>query len=48
MGVRDGEQSEFWQSMNRGLFQHREKFAEAVRLAAIGYPFRELTESYCQ
>lgn len=48
LGVRDGERGEFWHYINRALFQHREKFAEAVRLAAIGYHFRKLTESYCQ
>lgn len=48
LGVQDRERSEFWHYINRALFQHREKFAEAVRLAAIGYHFRKLTESYCQ
>jgi hypothetical protein len=30
------------------LTQHRERFAEAVRLAALGYHFRKLTEGLCK
>ena len=48
LGVQDHERGEFWHYIGRALTQHRERFAEAVRLAAIGYHFRKLTESYCQ
>jgi len=44
LGVRDRERGEFWRYISRALTRHREKFAEAVRLAAVGYHFRKLTE----
>jgi radical SAM superfamily enzyme YgiQ (UPF0313 family) len=44
LGVRDRERSEFWRYLSRALTRHREKFADAVRLAAVGYHFRKLTE----
>src|SRR5882672_1226701 len=44
LGVRDRARGEFWRYLSRALTRHREKFAEAVRLAAIGYHFRKLTE----
>jgi len=46
LGVRDGARGEFWRYLGRALAEHREKFAEAVRLAAMGYHFRKLTEVY--
>jgi radical SAM superfamily enzyme YgiQ (UPF0313 family) len=48
LGVRDGARGEFWRYLRRVLAQHHEKFAEAVRLAAIGYHFRKLTEGLCE
>ncbi len=44
LGVRDQARGEFWRYLRRAYAQHREKFAAAVRLAAIGYHFRKLTE----
>jgi hypothetical protein len=44
LGVRDRARGEFWRYLRRALTRHREKFAEAVRLAAVGYHFRKLTE----
>jgi hypothetical protein len=44
LGVRDRACGEFWRYLSRALTRHREKFAEAVRLAAVGYHFRKLTE----
>jgi radical SAM superfamily enzyme YgiQ (UPF0313 family) len=44
LGVRDRARSEFWRYLRRALAQHREEFAEAIRLAAMGYHFRKLTE----
>jgi radical SAM superfamily enzyme YgiQ (UPF0313 family) len=44
LGVRDRERGEFWRYLRHALTRHREKFAEAMRLAAIGYHFRKLTE----
>jgi radical SAM superfamily enzyme YgiQ (UPF0313 family) len=46
LGVRDRARGEFWRYLRRALAEHREKFAEAVRLAAMGYHFRKLTEVY--
>jgi radical SAM superfamily enzyme YgiQ (UPF0313 family) len=44
LGVRDRARGEFWRYIRCAFTQHREKFAEAVRLAAVGYHFRKLTE----
>jgi predicted ester cyclase len=44
LGVRDRARGEFWRYLRRALTRHREKFTEAVRLAAVGYHFRKLTE----
>jgi radical SAM superfamily enzyme YgiQ (UPF0313 family) len=44
LGVRDRARGEFWRYLRRTLSRHREKFADAVRLAAVGYHFRKLTE----
>ncbi len=44
LGVVDRERREFWLYLGRALAEHREKFAEAVKLAAMGYHFRKLTD----
>ena len=44
LGVRDRARGEFWRYLRCVFTRHREKFAEAVRLAALGYHFRKLTE----
>jgi hypothetical protein len=44
LGVRDRARVEFWRYLRRAHSRHREKFADAVRLAAVGYHFRKLTE----
>jgi radical SAM superfamily enzyme YgiQ (UPF0313 family) len=44
LGVRDRARGEFWRYLRCALTRHREKFGEAVRLAAVGYHFRKLTE----
>jgi radical SAM superfamily enzyme YgiQ (UPF0313 family) len=46
LGVRDSARGAFWQYLRRAFITHRAKFAEAVRLAALGYHFRKLTEGY--
>jgi radical SAM superfamily enzyme YgiQ (UPF0313 family) len=48
LGVRDRERSKFWRYMGRVATSHRETFARAVILAAMGYHFRKLTEEYCR
>jgi radical SAM superfamily enzyme YgiQ (UPF0313 family) len=47
LGMRDRARGEFWRYLHRALTRHREKFAEAVRLAAMGYHLRKLTELDC-
>ena len=44
LGIRDPARGEFWRYLRRALTQHHKRFAEAVRLAAMGYHFRRLTE----
>jgi radical SAM superfamily enzyme YgiQ (UPF0313 family) len=44
LGVRDRARGEFWRYLRRALTRHREKFTDAMRLAAVGYHFRKLTE----
>jgi hypothetical protein len=44
LGVRDRARGEFWRYLRRAFTQHRERVAEAVRLAALGYHCRKLTE----
>jgi radical SAM superfamily enzyme YgiQ (UPF0313 family) len=46
LGVRDGERSEFWHYLRRAVTSHRRNLAHAVTLAAMGYHFRKLTESF--
>jgi len=45
LGVRDSARGEFWRYLSYALWRHRNNFAGAVRLAALGYHFRKLTES---
>ncbi len=45
LGLLDGERREFWRFFRQVLARHREKFAEAMRLAAMGYHFRKLAEA---
>jgi uncharacterized protein DUF4070 len=44
LGVRDRARGEFWRYLRLALTRHREKFAEVMMLAAVGYHFRKLTE----
>ena len=44
LGVRDRARGEFWRFVRRVFAQHRGKFAEAIRLAAMGYHFRKVAE----
>jgi radical SAM superfamily enzyme YgiQ (UPF0313 family) len=48
LGVRDRERMEFWRFMTQTLAHHRGAFADSMRLAAMGYHFRKLTEAYCR
>jgi radical SAM superfamily enzyme YgiQ (UPF0313 family) len=46
LGVLDRERKEFWRFFVEAAAHHREKFIEAMRLAALGYHFRKLNEAY--
>lgn len=44
LGVRDRARGEVWRYLRHALTEHREKFAEAMMLATVGYHFSKLTE----
>jgi len=46
LGVLDRERKEFWRFLSQTLVKHRAKFAESLRLAAMGYHFRKLSDAY--
>lgn len=45
LGILDSERGEFWRFFRRTVSEHGERFADAMRLAAMGYHFRRLTET---
>jgi len=47
LGVRDKSRAEFWRFMGRVVTEHRDKIEDGLMLAALGFHFRKLTESYC-
>jgi hypothetical protein len=46
LGIVDGERKEFWRFFTHALVKHHDKLAETLRLAAMGYHFRKLSEVY--
>jgi radical SAM superfamily enzyme YgiQ (UPF0313 family) len=48
LGVLDRERKEFWRFLTQTLVRHRERFAESLRLAAMGYHFRKLSDAYSE
>ena len=46
LGVVDRERREFWRFFVHVAAGNRQKFVEAMRLAALGYHFRKLNEAY--
>jgi len=48
LGVLDRERKEFWRFLTKTLLKHRNRFAESLRLAAMGYHFRKLSDAYSQ
>ncbi len=46
LGVFDRERKEFWRFITKTLVTHRDKLAESLRLAAMGYHFRKLSDAY--
>lgn len=47
LGIRDRARREFWRFFRRVTAMHRKDFAHAITLAAMGYHFRKLTDTYC-
>ncbi|HEX6728853.1 MAG TPA: radical SAM protein [Pyrinomonadaceae bacterium] len=48
LGLLDRERKEFWKFFHRAVKEHRGQFAQSMRLAAMGYHFRKLNESYAK
>ncbi len=48
LGVLDRERKEFWRFFTRTLVRHRQTFVHCLRLAAMGYHFRKLSELYSE
>jgi radical SAM superfamily enzyme YgiQ (UPF0313 family) len=46
LGVLDRERKEFWRFFTQTLVRHRPTFVHSLRLAAMGYHFRKLSELY--
>jgi radical SAM superfamily enzyme YgiQ (UPF0313 family) len=46
LGVIDRERIEFWRFFSRALIKHHDRIADSLRLAAMGYHFRKLSEVY--
>ncbi|HEX4945510.1 MAG TPA: DUF4070 domain-containing protein, partial [Blastocatellia bacterium] len=47
LGIRDHARREFWRFLRQVRRAHPNQFVHAVTLAAMGYHFRKLTDSYC-
>jgi radical SAM superfamily enzyme YgiQ (UPF0313 family) len=47
LGIRDRARREFWRFLRQVRRAHPDQFVHAVTLAAMGYHFRKLTDSYC-
>jgi radical SAM superfamily enzyme YgiQ (UPF0313 family) len=48
LGVRDSDRAEFWRYLRSAVSGHKERLADAITLAAMGYHFRKVTELYCE
>jgi hypothetical protein len=46
LGVIDRERKEFWRFFVQALIKHRTQFADSLRLAAVGYHLRKLSDAY--
>jgi radical SAM superfamily enzyme YgiQ (UPF0313 family) len=46
LGLIDRERKEFWRFFVQALIKHRKQFAQSLRLAAVGYHFRKLSDAY--
>ena len=48
LGVIDRERKEFWRFLTQTLFKHHNRLAESLRMAAMGYHFRKLSDAYSE
>ena len=48
LGIRDRDRLEFWVYFFRLITKHRSQFARGIRLAAMGYHLRKLSDLYCR
>ena len=46
LGILDRERMEFWRFFTHSLIRHRARLADSLRLAAVGYHFRKLSDAY--
>jgi radical SAM superfamily enzyme YgiQ (UPF0313 family) len=46
LGILDRERREFWRFFAQTMAKHRDRFAEAMSFAAVGYHFRKLNDAY--
>lgn len=46
LGLLDRDRREFWRYFGQTLTKHRNRLAESLRLAAMGYHFRKLNDAY--
>jgi hypothetical protein len=46
LGIIDRERREFWRFFTHAVIKHRSRVPDSLRLAAVGYHFRKLSESY--
>ncbi len=46
LGIFDRERREFWRFFGLVMIEHRDRFAQAMFLAAVGYHFRQLTREF--
>jgi hypothetical protein len=46
LGVLDRERNEFWRFFTQTLVRHRQTLVHCLRLAAMGYHFRKLSDAY--
>jgi radical SAM superfamily enzyme YgiQ (UPF0313 family) len=48
LGLIDRERKEFWRFFIKALTRHRAQFADSLRLAAVGYHLRKLSDAYSE
>jgi hypothetical protein len=46
LGIIDRERKEFWRFFVQAVIKHRRQLADSLRLAAVGYHFRKLSDAY--